>query len=70
MFLIGIVGMFCWTHRRGIVGRTPMSPLGVSHCYIIENCGIFGALSVRHYMIHTAYAVLFWAEPLLAHFIY
>jgi hypothetical protein len=22
--------MFCWTHRRGIVGRTPMSPLWLS----------------------------------------
>jgi len=28
-FLFGINGMFCWTHRRGIVGRTPVSPLGV-----------------------------------------
>jgi len=21
--LFGIVGMFCWTHRRGIIGSTP-----------------------------------------------
>jgi len=29
-FLFGIYGIFCWTHRRGIVGRTPMSPLWLS----------------------------------------
>jgi hypothetical protein len=35
-FLFGIYGMFCWTHRRGIVGRTPMSPLWLSaHAHII-----------------------------------